>query len=61
MNLSNGGVAVITGSGADVFLGTQGDVWDTQWDMFTALLGAITALLLLAQVQDKQMSQISVS
>lgn len=54
-------VAVITGSGADAFLGTQGDVWDTQWDMFTALLGAITALLFLAQVQDKQMSQISVS
>ncbi|HSI43895.1 MAG TPA: DUF2238 domain-containing protein [Methylotenera sp.] len=54
-------VAVITGSGADAFLGTQGDVWDTQWDMFTALLGAITAQLLLAQVQDKQMSQISVS
>jgi putative membrane protein len=50
-------VAVITGSGADAFLGTQGDVWDTQWDMFTALLGAITAQLLLARHQDKQMGK----
>ena len=32
-------VAVASGQGADAFLGTQGDVWDTQWDMFTALIG----------------------
>ena len=50
-------VAVISGTGADAFLGTQGDVWDTQWDMFTALLGAIIAQLLLARQQDKQMGK----
>lgn len=50
-------VAVISGSGANAFLGTQGDVWDTQWDMFTALLGAIIAQLLLARQQDNQMSK----
>ena len=40
--------ALIGGEGADAFLGTQGDQWDTQWDMFVALLGAATALLLLS-------------
>jgi putative membrane protein len=47
--------AEATGSAADAFLGTQGDAWDTQWDMFTALLGALSALLLLAPWQDRQM------
>jgi putative membrane protein len=37
--------AVSLGQGADAFLGTQGDQWDTQWDMFLALIGAIFALL----------------
>ncbi|MGI8965864.1 MAG: DUF2238 domain-containing protein, partial [Limisphaerales bacterium] len=37
--------AMLTGEGAKDFLGTQGDVWDTQWDMFCALIGASTALL----------------
>ena len=46
--------AVIGGSAADAFLGTQGDVWDTQWDMFLALVGAITAQLLLARLHDRQ-------
>jgi len=50
-------VAVISGTGADAFLGTQGDVWDTQWDMFIALLGAIIAQLSLARQQDKQMGK----
>ena len=49
------GPAVIGGSSADAFLGTQGDVWDTQWDMFTALIGAIAAQLLLSRVHDKQL------
>jgi putative membrane protein len=47
--------AVWTGSAADAFLGTQGDPWDTQWDMFLALVGAITAQLTLACLQDQQM------
>ena len=36
-------VALASGQGAEAFLGTQGDVWDTQWDMFLALVGAIMA------------------
>ncbi len=49
-------VAVITGTAAEAFLGTQGYVWDTQSDMFMALLGAITALGLLSRVHDKALS-----
>lgn len=49
--------AVIGGSAADEFLGTQGDVWDTQWDMFMALLGAITAQLALARVHDRELAR----
>ncbi|SFK01500.1 MULTISPECIES: DUF2238 domain-containing protein [unclassified Bacillus (in: firmicutes)] len=40
-------VAKLTGTGAEAFLGTQGDVWDTQWDMLCALIGAMIALLIL--------------
>jgi putative membrane protein len=47
--------AVFEGGAADAFLGTQGDVWDTQWDMFCALIGSIAAQLLLAKMHDKQM------
>jgi len=46
--------ALASGEGATDFLGTQGDVWDTQWDMQLALIGAITALALLSRVQDRQ-------
>ncbi|WP_036372071.1 DUF2238 domain-containing protein [Micromonospora sp. ATCC 39149] len=47
--------AVAGGSAADDFLATQGDVWDTQWDMFLALLGAITSLALLGRVHNRQL------
>ena len=47
--------AVLGGSAADAFLGTQGDVWDTQWDMFLALCGAVLAQGLLARVHDRQL------
>ena len=47
-------VAVATGEAAEAFLGTQGDVWDTQWDMFLALVGALVAQLALARVHDRQ-------
>lgn len=47
--------AVCSGGAADAFLGTQGDVWDTQWDMFVALIGAIVAQITLAKVHDKQL------
>lgn len=48
-------VAVYEGGAAEAFLGTQGDVWDTQWDMFTALIGAIMAQVALAKTHDKQL------
>lgn len=48
-------VALITGSGAELFLATQGDVWDTQADMAWALFGAIAALLLLSRWHDRQL------
>jgi len=47
--------AVVMGQGADEFLGTQGDPWDTQWDMFCALLGGATALLGFARWHDRQL------
>ncbi len=50
--------ALIGGAGADAFLGTQGDVWDTQWDMFLALIGAITAQLTLSRLHDRQLSDL---
>jgi len=48
--------AVLLGQGADAFLGTQGDIWDTQSDMLMALIGALGAQLLLANMQDKQLA-----
>ena len=52
--------AVLGGSAADAFLGTQGDVWDTQWDMFMALVGAIAAQVLLARLHDRQIEAVTV-
>ena len=49
--------AVIFGEGAYEFLGTQGDMWDTQADMLFALIGAVTALLLLSRVHDRQLAK----
>ena len=49
-------VSVMTGSAGDAFLGTQGDVWDTQEDMATALVGAISAVLLLSRIHDRQIA-----
>ena len=48
--------AVAMGQGADEFLGTQGDVWDTQSDMFMALIGSTTAMALLARWHDRQLA-----
>ena len=50
--------ALIGGDGAAAFLGTQGDQWDTQWDMFLALLGAAMALLLLSRLHDRQIATV---
>ena len=51
--------ALVGGSAAAEFLGTQGDVWDTQWDMFMAFIGAIAAQLLLARLHDRQIAVVS--
>jgi len=45
--------ALLLGQGADAFLGTQGDPWDTQWDMFMALCGALLAQVALGRWQDR--------
>ncbi|HUI53440.1 MAG TPA: DUF2238 domain-containing protein [Bryobacteraceae bacterium] len=45
--------AKITGSAADAFLGAQGDVWDTQWDMTWCLIGATCMLLFFQKVHDR--------
>ena len=51
--------ALISGEGATAFLGTQGDPWDTQWDMFLALVGATTALLTLSAVHERQLRDLA--
>ncbi len=51
--------ALIGGASAEAFLGTQGDVWDTQWDMFLALVGAIVAQLTLSGVHDRQLARLA--
>lgn len=51
--------AILGGSSADAFLGTQGDVWDTQWDMFMALVGALSALLLLSREHDRELARLA--
>lgn len=50
--------ALITGEGAESFLGTQGDVWDTQWDMLLALIGALTSLITLSKLHERQVKTI---
>ncbi len=51
--------ALIGGESATDFLGTQGDPWDTQWDMFTALVGAVAAQLALRRAHDRQLAHIT--
>ena len=51
--------AVIGGEAATDFLGTQGDVWDTQWDMFLALIGALTAQLTLGRLHDRKIARLA--
>lgn len=48
--------AIIGGDGSTDFLGTQGDVWDAQWDMFLALCGAVASQLLLGGWHSRQMA-----
>lgn len=50
--------AALTGEAASDFLGTQGDPWDTQWDMFLATVGAACALALLSRWHDASLKRI---
>jgi putative membrane protein len=52
------GAAVAMGQGADEFLGTQGDPWDTQSDMFTAFIGGLCALLFFSRLHDRQLASL---
>lgn len=49
-------VGITTGDSVDAFLGTQGDVWDTQWDMTYALIGALLAILLFSRLHDRALA-----
>jgi putative membrane protein len=53
--------AVLGGQAATDFLGTQGDPWDTQWDMFLALVGSIVGQLLLARTQNREIGRLASS
>ena len=49
-------VSALSGSKGDSFLGTQGDIWDTQKDMALAFLGSIVAQLALGRLHDRQLA-----
>jgi putative membrane protein len=49
--------ALALGESADAFLGTQGDQWDTQWDMFMCFTGSILSLLLFTRLHDRQLAR----
>lgn len=50
--------AMALGQGAEEFLGTQGDVWDTQWDMLMCLIGALTAVIALSHIHDRRLARL---
>jgi len=52
-------VSINTGESGDAFLGTQGDIWDTQSDMLTAFIGAIIALVLFSKLQQRSIRRLS--
>jgi putative membrane protein len=53
--------ALATGTAATAFLGTQGDIWDTQWDMFLAMCGAIISQLIFSKMHDKALERMSIN
>jgi putative membrane protein len=50
-------MAIWTGESATAFLGTQGDVWDTQWDMFMCFIGSIVAMFVFSRFHEKQIEK----
>lgn len=53
------GAALVSEEGSSAFLGAQGDIWDSHWDMLLALIGAIAAMLSLSRLHDRQLRQVS--
>lgn len=53
--------ALAAGKAADDFLATQGDIWDTQWDMFLALIGSLVSLTLLTKWHNRSMREVTSS
>jgi putative membrane protein len=51
-------VSIAAGVAAEKFLATQGDIWDTHWDMFLALCGAILSVLMLSRVHDRALARL---
>ncbi len=51
--------ALALGQWASQFLGTQADVWDTQWDMFLALIGATLCLIMLGKARDRSLAKVT--
>ncbi|PFN96807.1 hypothetical protein COJ85_23815 [Bacillus sp. AFS076308] len=51
-------VALLTGEAAEAFLGTQGDIWDTQWDMLIALIGSIISYISLSKIHSQQLNRL---
>ncbi len=52
--------SLLLNQSADAFLGTQGDVWDTQWDMFMCWVGAVLALLTMRGLHDRSMAKLRI-
>jgi len=51
--------AMFSGAKADSFLGTQGDPWDTQWDMTWALIGAVVSVFAMRRIHDRQLEKVT--
>ena len=54
-------VAVLSGQSSEAFLGTQGDIWDTQSDMLFALIGAVCMVLFVSKIQDNYIRKLNVT
>jgi putative membrane protein len=52
-------VAITSGQSSEAFLGTQGDIWDTQSDMLFAFIGASCMIIFVAKIQDKKIAAVS--
>lgn len=50
-------VSLLSGEAGNAFLGTQGDIWDTQWDMFMCFVGSVVALSFLSKYHDRQINK----